>query len=71
MNRKLLVNELLGWSDLNENENETIVSHVERQFKEYSGVKRKKTLPKKQRLKQKEAKEKATDTTDINTDSLK
>lgn len=54
MNRKLLVNELLGWSDLNESNNENIISLIETQFKSYPEIKRKKTPPKKIRIKLKE-----------------
>jgi len=63
MNRKLLVNELLGWSDLNENDNENILSLIEHQFKDYSGIKRKKTLPKRLRIKLNAETEKAKENT--------
>lgn len=53
MNRKLLVNDLLSWSDLNETENQRIITLIESQFKSYADVKRKKTLPKKIRLENK------------------
>jgi len=54
MNRKLLVNELLGWSELNESENQQIIYLIENQFKSYPDIKRQKTPPKKVRLKLKE-----------------
>lgn len=53
MNRKLLVNELLGWSEISETNNEKIINLIETHFKPYSELKRSKTLPKKLRLKKK------------------
>ncbi|CAF0794688.1 unnamed protein product [Brachionus calyciflorus] len=51
MNRKLIVNENLGWPDINEADSKKIVEFFESFLKANQSLRRKKTLPKKLRLK--------------------
>lgn len=54
MNRKLLVNDQLQWSPINQADNENILKAIEKHMEQFQSIKRQKTLTKKQRLLSKE-----------------
>lgn len=53
MNRKQIVNEQLGWPEISDADSKKITDCIENNLKKFSGLRRKKTLPKSLRKKKK------------------